>query len=76
LIIEELLYENRSKFSVAQDLFLMSFGGKRRSVEMFAELGEQAGWKIGAVKERKETNFGIIELVPVQRLEAGLPQQR
>ena len=64
LIIEEMLHLNRSKFSVAQDIFVMNFGGKRRSENMFRELADRAGFRINSVFEDKASDFGVVELVP------------
>jgi hypothetical protein len=65
LIVEELLHPNRFKFSVAQDIFVMNFGGKRRSVDMFRTLAEMSGFKVNAVLEDSATDFGVVELVTV-----------
>ncbi|KAK4158312.1 putative O-methyltransferase [Chaetomidium leptoderma] len=65
LIVEELLHSNRSKFSVAQDIFVMNFGGKRRSANMFGALADRAGFRVNAVLEDKATDFGVVELVTV-----------
>lgn len=64
LIVEELLHPNRSKFSIAQDISVMNFGGKRRSEAMFRELAVRAGFQVNAVFEDKTSVFGVLELVP------------
>ncbi|KAJ5116774.1 O-methyltransferase [Penicillium angulare] len=65
LIIEEMLHPNRSKFSIAQDIFVMNFGGKRRSESMFRDLAAKTGFHVSSVVEDKATDFGVVELVPV-----------
>lgn len=63
LIIEELLHANRSKFSIAQDIFVMNFGGKRRSEDMFRILASKAGFRVNSVIEDIVSDFGVVELV-------------
>ncbi|KAL2016676.1 hypothetical protein VTK56DRAFT_3178 [Thermocarpiscus australiensis] len=63
LIVEERLHPNGSKFSIAQDIFVMSFGGKRRNVDMFRAVAENARFRIDTVSEDPKTEFGVIELV-------------
>ncbi|KZF23890.1 putative O-methyltransferase [Xylona heveae TC161] len=64
LIIEELLHPNQSKFSLAQDISVMNFGGKRRSEAMFRKLAAQAGFNVNAVYRGPATDFGVVELLP------------
>ncbi|KAJ5630743.1 O-methyltransferase [Penicillium longicatenatum] len=65
LIIEELLKPNASKFTIAQDISVMNFGGKRRSESMFRELATQAQFRVNAVFNDESTDFGVLELLPV-----------
>lgn len=50
----------------ALDLFMMNFGGKRRTQEAYARLAEQAGFHVEAVAKDEKSDFAVLELVPVE----------
>ncbi|KAK3935591.1 putative O-methyltransferase [Diplogelasinospora grovesii] len=64
LVVEELLHRNQSTFSIAQDISVFNFGGKRRSEDAFTKLATQAGFNVNALFEDPATGFSVIELVP------------
>lgn len=64
-----MLLSKPSSLNVAQDLFLMNFGGKRRNGQMFQDLADQAGLRVSGAftGENREghSDVGVVELVPV-----------
>lgn len=69
LIVEEMLLNKPSSLNVAQDLFLMNFGGKRRNGHMFQELAAKAGLRVNGAftgeNSEGHSDVGVVELVPV-----------
>jgi hypothetical protein len=67
LVAENLVSEQASEFvgHCAIDLFMMNFGGKRRTQKGYAQLAEEAGFRVEAVAKDGESDFAVLELVPV-----------
>ncbi|OQE24832.1 hypothetical protein PENFLA_c009G02268 [Penicillium flavigenum] len=65
LLIEELVKPTRGKFAIAQDISVMNFGGKRRSEAMWRNLARTAGLYVGGVFEDGNSEFAVLELLPV-----------
>ncbi|TPX17556.1 uncharacterized protein E0L32_012149 [Thyridium curvatum] len=65
LVIEEFIQPSRSKFTIAQDVSVMNFGGKRRSEQMFRELAGLANLRCNGLHEAPGGVFGVLEMVPV-----------
>jgi hypothetical protein len=67
LVAENLISESAagSIEHCALDLFMMNFGGKRRTQEMYAQLAERAGFRVEAVAKDEKSDFAVLELVPV-----------
>ncbi|EHA19292.1 hypothetical protein ASPNIDRAFT_178484, partial [Aspergillus niger ATCC 1015] len=63
LISEQILQEEPSLAVAALDLWMLNFGGKRRSEGMFGELAQRTGWKVNGVFRDKESDTGVVELV-------------
>lgn len=49
----------------AIDLFMMNFGGKRRTRDHYAQLASRAGFRISSVSKDESSNFAVIEMVPL-----------
>jgi hypothetical protein len=61
-IIEKLLEAGKpSEYGAAQDLFMMMFGGKRRSAAMHAELAAAVGFRLHEESEDTFNDFGVLE---------------
>ncbi|KAK3292865.1 O-methyltransferase-domain-containing protein [Chaetomium fimeti] len=61
-IVEKLLESGRpSEYGAAQDLFMMMFGGKRRSAAMHAELAAAVGFRLHKESEDRFNDFGALE---------------
>ena len=69
LIVEELLQNNPTPLNVAQDIFFINLGGKRRNGRMFQELAAQVGLRVSGLytgeNSEGHTDVGVVELVPV-----------
>lgn len=67
LVAENLVSEQASESvgHCAIDLFMMNFGGKRRTQEGYARLAEEAGFRVAAVAKDAESDFAVLELVLV-----------
>jgi hypothetical protein len=69
LIVEEMLQENPTPLNVAQDIFFINLGGKRRNGAMFQELAAQVELRVNAVftgeNSEGHSDVGVVELVPV-----------
>jgi hypothetical protein len=65
LISEQLLLWPPKVFNSVFDIFMMNFGGKRRSVRMFSEIASKAGFKVTEVFKDEKSDTAVIELVPV-----------
>lgn len=46
------------------DVFIINYGGKRRTRAMFEELAGAAGLKVASVSVDKATGQAMIEMVP------------
>ncbi|KAK7921537.1 hypothetical protein PG985_009559 [Apiospora marii] len=49
----------------AVDLFMMNFGGKRRTEENYAHIASSAGFRISSVSWADPSKFAVIEMVPI-----------
>jgi hypothetical protein len=69
LIVEEMLQKNPTPLNVAQDIFFVNLGGKRRNGQMFQELAASVGLRVSGVftgeNSEGHTDVGVVELVPV-----------
>jgi hypothetical protein len=68
VLIAENLVSGQASDSVqhcAIDLFMMNFGGKRRTKEAYARLAERAGFHVSAIARDEKSDFAVIEIVPV-----------
>lgn len=65
LIVEELLLPNPSPMNLAQDVFFLNWGGKRRNGRMFEELALQAGLRVKGTFTGEGSDCGVIELMPM-----------
>ncbi|GKZ24120.1 hypothetical protein AbraIFM66951_008933 [Aspergillus brasiliensis] len=63
LISEQILQEQPSLAVAALDLWMLNFGGKRRSESMFGQIAQRAGWRVNGVFRDKESDTGVVELV-------------
>lgn len=51
----------------AIDLFMMNFGGKRRTRAHYARLAARAGFGISSVARDEASHFAVIEMVPLDQ---------
>jgi hypothetical protein len=67
LVAENLLPDQPSESIdlCAIDLFMMNFGGKRRTQEHYAKLASRAGFRISSVSKDESSNFAVIEMMPL-----------
>ncbi|OAA56764.1 O-methyltransferase [Cordyceps fumosorosea ARSEF 2679] len=65
LVSEQVLPDNPSLDLAAMDIFMMNYGGKRRTYAMFEELAGSAGLKIAKSSADKASGQTILHLVPV-----------
>lgn len=63
LISEQILRDNPTLKVAALDLFMMNFGGKRRSERLFREIAERAGWMVSRVLRDWDSESGVVELL-------------
>ncbi|KAE8858943.1 hypothetical protein PTNB73_08423 [Pyrenophora teres f. teres] len=66
-VVEELLQEKRNAYAVAQDLYMMLVGGKRRSVQMHVALAAEAGFQLGRTFPDTHNDCSVLEFVVAQR---------
>jgi hypothetical protein len=67
LVAEDLVPEQASESvgHCAMDLFMMNFGGKRRTQDKYAWLAEEARFRVEAAAKDAEPDFAVLEFVPV-----------
>ncbi|KAL4733433.1 hypothetical protein BDV11DRAFT_213865 [Aspergillus similis] len=65
LVSEQLLPPQPSLNISAGDLWMMNFGGKRRSGRMFSELALKAGLRVSSIPKEDSSNSAVIEMVPI-----------
>ncbi|KAL6706943.1 hypothetical protein ACN47E_004893 [Coniothyrium glycines] len=67
LVAENLLPDDPSQTIelCAIDLFMMNFGGKRRTQEHYAHLASRAGFRMSTISHDEKSKFGVIEMVPL-----------
>lgn len=65
LVSEQLVFDDAppSLMTGALDLFMMNFGGKRRSERQYAELAARAGFRVSSVARHGASDSAVIELV-------------
>ncbi|KAJ6787098.1 hypothetical protein PWT90_10938 [Aphanocladium album] len=64
LVSEQLLPDEPSLDLAAMDVFIINYGGKRRTRAMFEKLAGAAGLKVVSVSVDKATGQAMIEMVP------------
>ncbi|OAA70211.1 O-methyltransferase [Akanthomyces lecanii RCEF 1005] len=65
LVSEQILPNTPSLDLAAMDIFMLNYGGKRRTRAMFEELTGSAGFKVARVAADNASGQAIIEMVPV-----------
>lgn len=65
LVSEQILPDKPSLDLAAMDIFMLNYGGKRRTRAMFEELARSAGFKVARVATDNASGQAIIEMVPV-----------
>ncbi len=65
LVSEQMLPDAPSLDLAAMDIFMMKYGGKRRTRAMFEELAGSAGLKVARVATDKASGQAIIEMIPI-----------
>lgn len=65
VVSEQLLPINPLLDIAAGDIWMMNFGGKRRSGQAFAHLASKAGLKISSISRQEGSNHAMIEMIPV-----------
>ncbi|OAQ99227.1 hypothetical protein LLEC1_01878 [Akanthomyces lecanii] len=65
LVSEQVLPDAPSLDLAAMDIFMMNYGGKRRTRAMFAELASSAGFKVAGIATDNLSGQAIIEMVPI-----------
>ncbi|KAF7155445.1 hypothetical protein CNMCM5623_007516 [Aspergillus felis] len=65
LVSEQLLPPEPSLDISAGDLWMMNFGGKRRSGRMFSELALKAGLRVSSISKEDSSNSAVIEMVSI-----------
>ncbi|CRG87306.1 hypothetical protein PISL3812_04323 [Talaromyces islandicus] len=63
LISEQILRDPPTLRVAALDLFMMNFGGKRRSERLFREIAERAGWRVSRILRDGDLDSGVVELL-------------
>ncbi|KAA8641783.1 uncharacterized protein ATNIH1004_010722 [Aspergillus tanneri] len=63
LISEQILQAPLTLEVAALDLWMLNFGGKRRSERMFGEIAERAGWRVSRILRDRNSDSGVVELV-------------
>lgn len=69
VLVAENLISDQASGSIehcALDLFMMNFGGKRRTQDMYTQLAERAGFRVEAVAKDNKSDFAVLELAPVE----------
>lgn len=69
VLVAENLVSDKASVSVghcAIDLFMMNFGGKRRTEDAYTRLAERAGFQVSAVARDKMSDFAVIEMLPIE----------
>lgn len=65
LVSEQMLPDEPSLDLVAMDIFIMNYGGKRRTRGMFEELAAAAGFKVASVSTDLASGQSMIEMHPM-----------
>ncbi|XWX01494.1 hypothetical protein V2A60_009522 [Cordyceps javanica] len=65
LVSEQILPDKPSVGLAAMDIYMMNYGGKRRTYAMFETLAASAGFKITSISTDEVSGQAIISLVPM-----------
>jgi hypothetical protein len=71
VIVAETLLPHQERISIdlaSADIWMMNFGGKRRTEDMYVAIARRAGLTVCNVVRDEKTNFAYIEMVPSEVL--------
>ena len=66
LVVEQILDNPPNNFSAWNDLMILCFGGKERTIADFEALAKGAGLKITGIFRSKTSPMGVIEMARIE----------